>query len=154
MSVCIVTLVALPVGVNLLSGAVTAAAAVAAASLGLSLERSSDSRAEAENSVDLCLNNAAEVTGNINFGQALTFSGPGLKAVFYLDENGQAAVRVSGRKSRAELEALGEALAKKVVQQYAYHRLVTEMKALNMNVVEEEIETDGTIRLQVRVFQG
>ncbi|MDR3038618.1 MAG: DUF1257 domain-containing protein, partial [Candidatus Adiutrix sp.] len=126
------------------------------AALGLTLEsRAAGPSAEAaENSVDLCLNHAEEVSGGLNFGQALTFSGPGVKVIFSRDAGGRAAVRVSGRKSQAELEALGEALAQKVVQQYAYHRLVTEMKARNMNVVEEEVEADGTVRLQVRVFQG
>jgi hypothetical protein len=146
---------ALPVGVNILSGAMCAAATAAAAALGLSLAKENNGQTQGtENSVDICLKNAAEVAGNISSGQTLTFSAPGLKVIFYQDENGQAAVRVAGRKSKAELEALGEAMAKKVVQQYAYHRLVTEMKAQNMNVVEEEVEADGSIRLQVRVFQA
>jgi hypothetical protein len=49
---------------------------------------------------------------------------------------------------------MGEALAQKLVQQYAYHRLVSEMKVRNMNVIEEELEEDGTVRMRVRVIQG
>ncbi|MCL2001035.1 MAG: DUF1257 domain-containing protein [Planctomycetes bacterium] len=157
MSVCIVTIVVLPVavnvGVSVMSGAVLAAVTAAASSMGLNATGENENRNEAENSVDFCLDNAAEVTGDINFGQALTFSGEGVKVVFYVDENGHTAVRVSGRKSKAELKVLGEALAKKTVQLYAYNRLVTEMKAKNMNVVDEEVEADGSIRLQVRIFQ-
>lgn len=154
MSVCIVTLVAIPATANLIGGAIAAAATVAAASLGMKQEQKSQTKAKAGNSVDIFLNNASEVTGNVVHGQSLIFHGQDVTAEFYLDEQGKTAVRVYGNKSKAELEAIGEALAKKMVQQYAYHRLVTEMKARNMNVVEEDVEADGTIRLQVRVFQG
>lgn len=157
MSVCIVTVVLVPAGINLLSGAMMAAMAATAASLDLSLEDEQANRQKAgagENSVDLCINNAQEVSGGLTPGKSVTFSREDLKVVFFQDAEGQTGVRVSGRKSEAELRQLGETLAQKLVQQYAYHRLVTEMKARNMNVVEEEVEEDGTVRMRVRVIQG
>jgi len=155
MSVCIVTVVLVPAGINLLSGAMMAAMAATAASMDLCLEPNQAGQALAdENSVDLCLDNAAEVTGGLNPGKSVTFAREDLKVIFFQDAEGQTGVRVSGLKSKAELEQLGQTLAQKLVQQYAYHRLVTEMKARNMNVVEEEVEEDGTVRMRVRVIQG
>lgn len=157
MSVCIMTVVLAPVGVNLLSGAMAAALAATAASLNLSPEKektSADRLGAAENTVDLCVNNPSEVAGDLAPGKSVSFSRPGLKVVFFQDVDGQVGVRVTGRGSEAELKRLGETLAQKLVQQYAYHRLVSEMKSRNMNMVEETVEEDGTVRMRVRVIKG
>ena len=50
--------------------------------------------------------------------------------------------------------AIGQQFSKAVVQQYAYHRLMTELKQRNFNVVGEQVEEDGTVRIQVRTYQG
>lgn len=157
MSVCLITVVALPMGANLLSGAVFAAVTAAAATLNLVMTDESvkdKAKIEQGNTVDLHLENTEEVVGNLSVGQSLTFVGEGVKVVFYQDAEGRTSVRVSGNKSKAELREIGETLAQKLIQQYAYHRLVTEMKARNMNIVEEEVEHDGTVRMRVRVFQN
>lgn len=155
MSVCIVTTILVPAGINLLSGTMMAAMAATAASMDLCQDQAEAGQELAgANSVDLCLDNASEVTEGLAVGQSVSFSRADLKVVFFQDAEGQTHVRVSGRKSKTELEELGQALARKLVQQYAYHRLVTEMKARNMNVVEEEVEEDGTVRMRVRVIQG
>jgi hypothetical protein len=151
------TVVLVPAGVNLLSGVMMAALAATAASLDLSPENEKNNAARAdaaEKTVDLCVNNISEVAGDLAPGKSVSFSRPGLKVTFFQDVDGQVGVRVTGRQSEAELKRLGEALARKLVQQYAYHRLVSEMKARNMNVVEEEVEEDGTVRMRVRVIQG
>jgi hypothetical protein len=153
-SCSIFLIVNLPAGVNLLVGAMPAIIALAAEALGLERENSVPVAGREENRVDLGVNNAAEVTAGLSAGQSISFSGRGVRATFYPDSEGRAAVRVEGRAPEAELRALGEALSKKLIQQYAYHRLVTEMKTRGMNVVEEEVEADGTVRLRVRVFQG
>jgi Protein of unknown function (DUF1257). len=154
MSVCIVSVVLVPSGINLLGGVMLAAATAAANAMNLKLEVSDKSKTENENSVDLCLNNASEVTDGIPVGKHLNFSGDGVKVIFFQNADGDSMVRVSGHKSKAELSALGDTLSKKIVQQYAYHRLVTEMKARNMNVIEEEVEEDGTVRLRVRTIKN
>ena len=56
--------------------------------------------------------------------------------------------------SKNELKEIGQTFANKIVQQYVYHQLVTEMKNRNFNVVGEEVEQDGTVKLQVRTYQG
>ena len=154
MSCSIALIVNLPIGINLLAGAMPAIIALTAETLGLERDDFVPVAEESGNRVDLCVNSADEVTAGLSAGQSLSFSGQGVRAAFYLDSEGHTAVRVEGKAPEAELRALGETLAKKLVQQYAYHRLVTEMKARNMNVVEEMVEADGTVRLRVRVFQG
>lgn len=154
MSVIVTTLVAVPIGTSVAGGFLASAAAAAAAVLGLRLADETAAETELENSVDLCVNNAEEVAVAAGAGKSLTFVGNGVRVEFFNDANGQAAVRVSGKGNEESLREIGDAFAKKIVQRYAYHRLVTEMRARNMNIVEDEVEEDGTVRMRVRVLQG
>ena len=153
MSVVITVGVTLPMITGALSGLVAAAAVAAAGSIGLKVDDTANAAASA-NSVDIRLNNASEAAAGMSAGQSLRFSGDGVAVEFFIDENGRASVRASGRGSEEELRALGETMAKRIVQQYAYHRVVTEMRERNMNIVEEEIEEDGTVRMRVRIHHG
>ncbi|MDR1612880.1 MAG: DUF1257 domain-containing protein [Planctomycetota bacterium] len=151
MSVIITTVVIIPEMVAL-SGFLSAA--VTAAAIGLELEIEEKIRGDgkrAENSVELCLNNAHEVTGVAAGGDGMAFRGDGVTLIFFRDASGQGAVRVTGEKCEEELRVLGEKFAGRIVQQYAYHRIVNEMRERNMNIVEEETAEDGTVRLVVRV---
>jgi hypothetical protein len=38
----------------------------------------------------------------------------------------------------------------RVTQQYAYHRIVTELKERNMVVLQEEVAEDKSVRIRVR----
>lgn len=154
MSCVIVMTVALPTAGPALIGLISAAVAAAGASLGLTLIEGTEDAEAASTAVDLCVNNIEEVASGMSPGQKTAFRGDGVKVTFYLDELGRGAVRVEGSRSEAELRELGETMAKRVVQQYAYHRLVGEMRERNMNIVEEEVEADGTVRMLVRVHQG
>ena len=143
-------IVTIPVPVPLLVPAVAAAAAV---TLGFAAVRAYN-KAKVCNSVALDVNNTEDVTAGLSLDQVLAFEKDGVTLVFARDSLGQIAVRVEGELADAELRAIGEKAAQALVQQYAYHRLVTEMKARGMAMVEEEVEEDGTIRLKARVFQG
>lgn len=152
--VVIVTVATLPSAVGAFAGLISAAVAAAAASCGMRRDESATGFGSAANAVDLRVGNAGDVAGGLSAGKAMTFRGDGMTVVFYQDAEGKSAVRVSGNRSEAELRELGERMAKRVVQQYAYHRVVTEMRARRMNIVEEEVEEDGTVRMLVRVRQG
>lgn len=162
MSVVITVTVGLPLSVSLGGALMTAAAATVAAMLNLTLEKGAKIgsaegagiEAAREQCVDIGVNNSGEVSGGLNMGESIVFSGDGVKVVFCRDEQGKTVVRAHGKGSKAELQALGEKVAQAIVQQYAYHRLISEMKARNMNVVDECVEEDGSVRMQVRVFQG
>lgn len=155
MSVVVVipVVLAIPAVPGVLSGLVGAAVFAAATGMGLRADENAECDAGG-NSVDLRLENAAEAVAGVSVGQTMRFAGDGVTVEFSIDENGRAAVRASGRKSGEELRELGETLAKRIVQQYAYHRIVTEMRERNMNIVEEEVEEDGTVRMLVRIHHG
>lgn len=77
-------------------------------------------------------------------------NGP-IRAVFSRDPRGALKVCMEGEGvSKGELKRIGEELIGRVTQQYVYHKLMTEMKARNMQVVEEEVAEDRTIRIRVR----
>ena len=84
-------------------------------------------------------------------GQVIVLERDGVRAEFRRDGRGKLKVCVQGRgPSKAELRRLGEELIGVVTQQYAYHRIVTEMKNRNMVIVDEEIAADRTVRIRVR----
>ena len=53
-------------------------------------------------------------------------------------------------RSKGQLKQIGEDLIGRVTQQYAYHRIMTEMQERNMTVVHEEIDEDQTVRIRVK----
>ncbi len=134
--------------------AIAAAAAAAATAMGYAASRSSTDVAE---TVEVVLNvdNSAALTDDLALGEELVFVKDDVQVIFFRNTDGQVAVKVCGAgKTEAALQAIGRQLANGLVQQYAYHRVMSELKQRNFNVVGEEVEEDGTVRLQVRVYQG
>lgn len=75
----------------------------------------------------------------------------GVRATFSRD--GRGALRVcmeGGGLSKAQLRKLGNELVGRVTQQYAYHRIVTELKQRNMTIVDEHVTKDQTVKIRVR----
>ena len=136
--------------------AVLTAATAAAAALGYAATRGKvQAQTKVAPEVTLEVDHCEEVTGNLALGETLTFTKGDVQLSFFRDTNGKMAIKVSGKgKSDAELKAIGQQFSKAVVQQYAYHRLMTELKQRNFNVVGEQVEEDGTVRIQVRTYQG
>jgi hypothetical protein len=48
------------------------------------------------------------------------------------------------------LKRLGEALVGRVTQQYAYHKLVSELKDRQMTILQERVGEDQAIHIRVR----
>lgn len=59
----------------------------------------------------------------------------------------------SEQHTKAELRQIGETLAGRIVQQFAYNQLMTELASRNFDVVENKLEADQSIRIRVRVPQ-
>jgi hypothetical protein len=75
----------------------------------------------------------------------------GLQAVISRDARGGLRVCMEGTGvSRKELREIGQELIERVTQQYVYHRIVTELKARHMTIVDEELAEDRTVRIRVR----
>ena len=134
--------------------AVAAAAVAATAALGYQRSGSLVAAGTA-NEVEVPLENAEAVAGEVGGGQQISFVKDDLTVTIFRNDRGQVAVKVGGPgRSQDQLRQIGQRLGNQICQQYAYHRLVTELKERNFNVASEEVEEDGTVRLQVRIFQG
>lgn len=66
----------------------------------------------------------------------------------------QMLVRAHGQASTEELETLGREVLDGITQQYAYHQVVSELKARGFSKVEETREEDGTLHLRLRRWDG
>lgn len=84
-------------------------------------------------------------------GQEIVVQKDGVTVRFSRDRQGALKVCVEGEGlSKSQLKQVGEDLIGVVTQQYAYHRIMTEMKNQNMTVVHEEVDADRTVRIRVR----
>jgi len=150
MSAIIIILPALPVAWP----AITAAAAAAASALGYAATRTR-AAAEAANEVEVPMENAEAVTEHLAAGEELVFTREGVQLIVFRNTEGKVSVRACGKNlTDDQLRTIGQQMANAITQQYAYNQLRTELKNRNFNVVDEEVEEDGTVRLHVRVFQG
>jgi hypothetical protein len=136
--------------------AIAGAAATAASALGFALASTKEkSKVAAEAvEVDISLESSETVTADLAVGEELVFTRDGVRVRFFRDVEGRAGIRVHGHGSRDELRRIGEDFARRIVQQYTYHQLVTELKNRNLNITDELVEEDGTVRLHVRAYQA
>jgi len=104
--------------------------------------------------VELPVDHSDEVSADLAMGEELVFQKGDIQVVFSRSVDNKISVRVcGGDMNEEELKAIGQQISQRVVQQYAYHRLMTELKNKNFNLVSEDVEEDGTVRLHVRRFE-
>ena len=155
---CIVMLPIVLPALPIMWPVVAAAATAAAAALGYAAAGTATGagvEVKAGTEVDIQAASAEAVTAGLTLGEVLTFTKGEVSVRIGRDNRGKVFVKVhSPHHSKAELQAIGQELCNKIAQQYAYHRLVSEMKQRNFTVLDETVEEDGTVRLKVRVYQG
>ena len=133
---------------------ITAAVTAAISTMGFSLAQRGEttrqevrSRARAE--IDVEDSEILADAGGLR--QELVVEREGLRAVFSRDERGALRLCMEGEGfSKRQLREIGEELIGRVTQQFVYHRLMTELKERRMNVVDEEVTEDRTIKIRVR----
>jgi hypothetical protein len=138
---------------------VTAAVTAAIGSLGFSVIRtpavaakqpasakgSTRTRTEIDVEDSEILQNSAAVGGEI------VVERDGVRATFTRDIRGGLKLCLEGDgRTKAELKQIGEELMGRVTQQYAYHRIVSELRERNMTIVDEEVGADRTVKIRVR----
>jgi hypothetical protein len=133
---------------------ITAAVTAAISTMGFSIAQGLDrargvnltrSRAEIDVEDSEILNEASGVR------EELVVEREGVRAVFSRDERGALKLCLEGEGySKGQLREIGEQLIGRVTQQFVYHRVMTELKERHMNVVEEEMTEDRTIKIRVR----
>lgn len=84
--------------------------------------------------------------------QEIVVERDGIRVVFSRDARGALKLCMEGHgHSKRDLRRIGEELLGRVTQQYAYHRIVTELKEHGMCVVDEQVSADRTVKIRVRV---
>ena len=136
---------------------IAAAISGVAASMGFSIAAGAkheerELRGEQTSHVDLEVPNSEVVSESIESGEQMVITRGDVTVTFGRDHRGACTVCVDGKgKTKAELSAIGQEVAGRVVQQFAYNKLMTELKARNYEVVSEEVAEDNSIRVNVRL---
>jgi hypothetical protein len=133
--------------------AITAAVTAAVGTMGFAAlqetEVSSVATATAREEIDLEDSEILQATAGT--GEEIVVERDGIRAIFSRDARGQLKLCIEGGGlSKSQLRKLGEELIGRVTQQYAYHRIVTELKERNMTIVDEQVTQDQTVKIRVR----
>ena len=105
--------------------------------------------------VEIEMENSAEVGSSVGREEEITFTKDDISVVFRRDVRGHLRVCVSGENhSKCELQELGQQLSGKVIQQYVYNRVVSELQqSSGMTMIEQEVDEDQTIRIKLRSWE-
>ncbi len=133
----------------------TAAISAAVGTLGFAVTQKTVPQArqvrDSVNRAEIEVEDSEILEGTGATGEELVVERDGVRAVFSRDARGSLKLCLEGRDlSKSELKQLGEDLIGRVTQQYVYHRLVSELKERNMNIVDEHVTDDQTIKIRVR----
>jgi hypothetical protein len=135
----------------LMSAAITAAIGTmgfaSVQSRGPQVRQIADSKTRAE----IELEDSEILAGSGGTGEEMVVERDGIRAVFSRDARGGLKLCLEGSgHTKAELKQIGEALVGRVTQQYAYNRLVSELKERQMTILDERVGEDQAIRIRVR----
>ncbi|HKQ48035.1 MAG TPA: DUF1257 domain-containing protein [Phycisphaerae bacterium] len=135
--------------------AVAAAIMGAAASMGFAVSAPTveqEEEATRTNKIETEIENSEVVAEQMNRGEKVVITKDDITVEFGRDNRGACTVCVSGKgHSEKELHKIGEEIAGRVVQQYAYHKLMTELKKRNYSVVDEKVMQDQSIQVRIRL---
>jgi uncharacterized protein DUF1257 len=135
--------------------AITAAVTAAVGSLGFAaVQQAGSIDAAGRNAVnreEIEVEDSDILQGTEGTTEQIVVERDGVRATFSRDARGALKLCVEGGGlSKAQLRKLGEDLIGRVTQQYAYHRIVTELKQKNMTIVDESVTKDQTVKIRVR----
>lgn len=94
----------------------------------------------------------SEVIGEeLGAGQSLVVARDGVTLRFAVNRRGRCVVHVDGEgRSDAELKAIGEQAAQKVVQIYSYHRVMAQAQEMGYELLEEQVDEQGGLRIRLK----
>jgi len=134
--------------------AVAAAIMGAAASMGFAAATPTLSEEETTRAtrVETEIENSEVVAEQMNRGEKVVVTKDDITVEFGRDNRGACTVCVTGKnRAEKELRKIGEEIAGRVVQQYAYNKLMTELKRRNYSVVDEKVLQDQSIQVRIRL---
>lgn len=135
--------------------AVASAVMGAATSMGFSVGGvpvGREKRRSRKRTVETEIENSEVVAEAMNRGEKIVVQKDDITIEIGQDERGACTVCVTGdRNSDRQLKQIGQAMAGRVVQQFAYHRLMSELKHRNYSIVDEKVMQDDSIQVCVRL---
>ncbi len=132
---------------------IASAVAGAASAMGFAMagEQTASESSGAKTAVETEVPNSEVVAENMKPGEKIRIERDGITIDFGVDERGVCTVCVTGEgHTKAELTTIGEEVAGRVVQQFAYHKLMTELKQRNYSVLEESVQEDDSIPSRIK----
>ncbi|MCE5321700.1 DUF1257 domain-containing protein [bacterium] len=112
-----------------------------------------DTNSESDCRVEIPIESSQIVAESMARESQFTIANGDVTATFSRSANGRCTVHVSGQnKTDEQLQAIGQELVGKVTQQYAYNKVVTELKNQGFTVTDEEMTADQAIRIHVTKY--
>jgi hypothetical protein len=100
---------------------------------------------------EIALEESEILAGTAGSGEEMVVERDGIRAVFSRDARGALKLCLEGHGlSKTELRRLGEQLVGRVTQQYAYHRVLSELRERHMNIIGERVGADQSITIRIR----
>jgi hypothetical protein len=131
---------------------VSAAVAGALASMGFSVATAGGEPAiRTHHRVEEAIENSEVLEEHLGRGETVTAEKDDLQVQVGRDERGTCTVCVSGEGyTDSQLRRIAREISAKVVQQYTYHKVVSELKTRRFTIANEQVAADGTIKLHIR----
>ncbi len=135
--------------------AISAAAAGAAAILGLSVHSEAMSEVEVAGTqrvaVELVVEQSQVVGEQLQAEEELILVKENMRVRIFRDARGKVGVCVEGvGRTTEELQAFGEEVIRKITQTFIYNKLMKELKDRDFTIVEQNVAEDEAIHLRVR----
>jgi Protein of unknown function (DUF1257) len=109
-------------------------------------------RATGTTTVETEVPNSEVVAETLARGEKIGIARDGVRIEFGVDDRGKCTVCVTGEgRSKSELQRIGDEVAGRIVQQFAYHKLVSELKNRGYRIDQESVQRDQSIQLRVRL---
>jgi hypothetical protein len=133
--------------------AITVAAVGAAASMGYAVRsRAVGSETKLVACAEAEVAEAEAVGSELSASQMLIMEREGVSLEIRQDAGGRCRVCARGEgRSKRELQKLADEAAGRIVQQFIYHKLLTELKSRSGEIVRQERLADDSVRVHVRL---
>ncbi len=147
-TVCILTPIVIGSWPSIVSAVMGAAGA-----MGFSVAASAEAPAgTAVDSVETEVANSQVLSEAMSRGEKIRIQKDGVVVEVGVDARGRCSVCASGAGlTKSQLEKIGEDIAGRVVQQFAYHKLMTELKSRGFSIEQERVSNDHSIEVRVRM---
>ncbi|MHB1001347.1 MAG: DUF1257 domain-containing protein [Armatimonadota bacterium] len=152
MSVLFVVAPAVIVSWPILCGAVAGAASMLGYKV-LSAKKESVCETVEDTSAQVELEGSEVIAEAMKRDSEFAISNGDITAVFKRGVDGKCVVHVAGQgRTEDELSTIGQQILGQVTQQYAYNKVVTELKTQGFTIAQEDVSADQTIRLRVSKY--